>query len=119
MATHHLLAAAVSALSLVCAATYADTQTPIGATSQLVRFDDLNLAQKSDVSRLFNRVSVAADKVCGTRSLASHYNKMAVYEACYKDTVANVVAHIDRPELTAYVEQNSADSTSRKLIAQQ
>src|SRR5277367_417650 len=116
---HNLLGAAVSALSLACAAAYADTPPLIGSPSQQVRFDDLNLNQPRDVSRLFDRVSSAADKVCGTRSFASHYNKVAAYEICYKDTVASVVAHLNRPSVTDYFQQRSADWASLKLIARQ
>ena len=115
---HNLLGAAVSALSLACAAAYADAP-PIGSPSQLVRFDDLNLAQPRDVAQLFNRVSSAADKVCGTRSFASHYNKIADYEICYKDTVASALAHIGRPSVTSYFQQRSSDLALRKLVAQQ
>jgi UrcA family protein len=114
---HNLLGAAVSALSLACAAAYADTPPLIGSHLELVRFNDLNLDQPRDVTRLFNRVSSAADKVCGTRSFAGHYNKIADYEICYKYTVASAVAHIDRPSVTAYFQQRSSDL--RQLIAQQ
>ena len=65
--------------------------TSDGSHFELVRFNDLNLDQPRDVARL-DRVSSAADKVCGTRSFAAHYNKMAEYEICYKDTVASAVA---------------------------
>jgi UrcA family protein len=114
---HNLLGAAVSVLSLAGAAAYADTPPVIGS-HELVRFNDLNLDQPRDVARLFNRVNSAADKVCGTRSFAAHYNKIANYEICFKDTVASAVAHIDRPSVTAYFQQRSSDSL-RKLIAQQ
>ena len=114
----NLLGAAVAVLSLACAAAYADT-APIGSRLELVRFNDLNLDQPRDVARLFDRVSSAADKVCGTRSFAGHYNKMADYEICYRDTVASTVAHIGHPSVTAYFQQRSSDLAERKLIAQQ
>jgi UrcA family protein len=109
---HNLLGAAVSVLSLACAAASADTPPVIGSHFELVRFNDLNLDQPRDVARLFNRVSSAADKVCGTRSFAAHYKKIADYEICYKDTVASAVARIDRPSLTAYFQQRSSDLAS-------
>ncbi len=114
-----LLGAAVSVLSLACVAAHADTPPLIGSHLELVRYNDLNLDQPRDVARLYDRVSSAADKVCGTRSFASHYKKIADYEICYKETVASAVAHIDRPSVTTYFEQRSADWASRKLIAQQ
>jgi UrcA family protein len=122
---HKLLGAAVSILSLTCAAAYADT-TPyaetmlvIGSHSQVVRFNDLNLDQLRDLARLFNRVSSAADGVCGPRSFAGHYNKTADYEICYSDAIARAVSHIDRPSVTAYFQQRNSGWASRKLIAQQ
>ena len=116
---HKLLGAAASVLSLACAAAYAGTPPLIGSPLELVRFNDLNLDQPRDVARLFNRVSSAAEKVCGTRSFAGHYNKLADYEICFKDTVASTVAHIDRPSVTAYFQQRSSEWALRKLIAQQ
>jgi UrcA family protein len=116
---HKLLGAAASVLSLTCAAAYADTAPLIGPRSQVVRFSDLNLGQPRDVARLFNRITLAADRVCGSRSFAGFYNKSADYESCYSDTIARVVAQIDRPSVTAYFQQRSSDRASRKLIAQQ
>ncbi len=116
---HKLLGAAVSVLSLACAVAHADTPPLIGSHLELVRYSDLNLDQPRDVARLYDRVSSAADKVCGTRSFASHYKKIADYEICFKETVASAVAHIDRPSVTSYFEQRSSDWASRKLIAQQ
>jgi UrcA family protein len=116
---HQLFGAAVLVLSLACAAAYADTTPQIGPHSQVVRVADLNLDQPRDVARLFNRVTSAADRVCGPRSFAGLYNKTADYESCYSDTIARVVAHIDRPSVTAYFQQRSSGWASRKLIAQQ
>jgi UrcA family protein len=122
---HQLVGAAISLLSLACTAAYADS-TPnadatrqIGLHSQVVRFDDLNLDQPRDLARLFNRVSSAADRVCGPRSFAGFYHKTADYEFCYSDTIARAVANIDRPSVTAYFEQRSSNWASRKLIARQ
>jgi UrcA family protein len=122
---HKLLGAAVSILSLTCATAFADS-TPaadstlvIGSHSQIVRFHDLNLDQPRDLARLYNRVSSAADGVCGPRSFAGYYNKTADYEICYTDTMARAVAYIDRPTVTAYFQQRSSGWSARKLIAKQ
>jgi UrcA family protein len=116
---HKLVGAAVWVLSLTWAAAYADTTPPIRSHSLLVRFRDLNLDQQRDLARLFERVSSAADKVCGPRSFAGSYNKTADYESCYSDTIARAVADIDRPSVTAYFQQRSSEWASQKLIAQQ
>jgi UrcA family protein len=119
---HKSLGAAVAVLSLACAAAYADSAPntdAIGSHARVVRFNDLNLDQPRDLVRLFNRVSSAADRVCGSRSFAGSYNKTADYESCYSDAIARAVAHIDRPSVTAYFRQRSPDWVSRNLIAQQ
>ena len=118
---HKLLGAAVSVLSLACAAAHADSTLYsvstrlIGSHSEVVHFSDLNLDQVRDVARLFNRIALAADRVCGPRSFGGYYIKTADYESCNSDAIARAVAHIDRPSVTTYFQQRSADSASRKL----
>jgi UrcA family protein len=108
---HKLLGASVLILSISGAAAYADPTSHTVATSlvaphsEVVRFDDLNLDQPRGLARLFNRVSSAADRVCGPRSFAGLYNKTADYESCYSDTIAHAVTYIDRPSVTAYFRQ--------------
>jgi UrcA family protein len=122
---HKFLGAAVSILSLTCAAAHADstanadTTLLMGPHAQVVRFHDLNLEQPRDLARLFNRVSAAADGVCGPRSFAGLYNKTADYESCYSDAVARAVAHIDRPSVTQYFQQRTASVATRRILAQQ
>lgn len=119
MAIAQKLLGAALVLSLACAAANADTTPGLASHSQVVRFTDLNLDRPRDVVRLYNRVTSAADRVCGSRSFAGSYNKTADYESCYSDTLARAVAHIDRPSVTSYFQQRSPDWASRKLIAQQ
>lgn len=114
------LGAAVSVLSLASAAAYADSAPNVGTTvaggspASVVRFSDLNLNQPRDVARLVNRISAAANNVCGPRSFGGFF-PTADYKACYSDAVARAVARIDRPLVSAYFQQNGADSVSRKL----
>ena len=87
---------------------------------QVVGYKDLNLDQPRDMARLFNRISSAADRVCGPRSFGGFPNKTADYESCFSDAIARAVAHIDRPSVTAYFQQRSAESESHGFaIAQQ
>jgi UrcA family protein len=117
--SNNLYRAAIWTLTLACAAANADTLPLIGSPVELVRFNDLNLDQPRDVSKLLKRVGAAADRVCGTHSFAARYNRNADYDICYRDTVASVVAHIDRPSVTVFFQQRRPDWASRKLIAQQ
>jgi UrcA family protein len=112
---------AVSVIALACAAAYADSPSTVGfQRSSLVHYSDLNLNQPRDVVRLYTRITVAADKLCGPRSLTGSYYKSADYASCYTDTVAAAVARVDQPSLSAYFRQRSAQPVSRMVtIAQQ
>ena len=111
-----LRGAALSAISLVCAAAYADPP-PVESHSSIVHYRGFNLDRPRDVARLYYRITVAADRVCGPRSLTGSYYKRADYEACYADAVAQAVGDVDQPRLTAYYQQRWKEL--RKVIAQQ
>ena len=112
---------AVSVIALACAAAYADSPSTVGfQRSSLVHYSDLNLNQPRDVVRLYTRITVAADKLCGPRSLTGAYYKAADYASCYSDTVAQAVARVDNPSLSAYLRQRSPEPASREIsIARQ
>jgi UrcA family protein len=93
-----LTVAALSVMSL--AGAYA--AVPVASHSSIVRYDDLNLDRARDVAKLYNRVTLAADRVCGPRSLTGSYYKSAIYQTCYTETVAEAIARIDRPSVTSY-----------------
>jgi UrcA family protein len=112
------LGAAVSAISLGCAGAYADSAPNSASSSLTVRIADLNLNQPRDIARLYTRISSAADKVCGPRSVGGFNLTSADYLSCYSDAVAQAVAHLDRPAVTAYYRVRSAESAGRdaKLV---
>ena len=103
----------ISILSLACAAAYADAQLE---HSSLVRYSDLNLQRPSDVARLYDRIAIAADQVCGPRSLTGSYSKSAIYTNCYDDAVAQAVARVNQAPLTEYYEQR-VQHASQQLAA--
>jgi UrcA family protein len=114
-----LTGAAVSVISLACVGAYADSP-PVETHSSTVHFRDLNLNRPQDVAKLYTRITVAADRVCGPRSLTGSNYKTADYESCYGDAVAQAVAHIDRAPVTSYYRQRWAEPISPKAtIAQQ
>src|ERR1700722_18828450 len=88
---------AVSFVSLACANAYAASPT--------VHFKDLDLNRSHDVAKLYNRIAIAADRVCGPRSLTGSHYKIADYESCYADAIAQAVAHIDQTSVTSYYRQ--------------
>lgn len=114
-----LTGAAVSFIALTGAAAYADSPPAVGFQhTSIVRFEDLNLSRPRDVARLYNRITLGADKVCGPRSLTGSYSKSAIYASCYAETVAEAVARVDQPALTAYFRQRAEPALRPATIAQ-
>lgn len=116
-----LAGAAAAVLSFACAAAYADSPAVGGLQqSSVVRFGDLNLNRPQDVVKLYNRITLVADKLCGPRSLSGLYVKWADYASCYAETVSRTVAHVDHPALNAYYQQQMPQPAVRAIaIAQQ
>ena len=110
-----------SVVFLACGTAYAQSPSAVGfQRSSPVHYSDLNLDRPQDVARLYTRISLAADKLCGPRSLTGIHYKWADYTSCYKDTVAQAVARVDRPALSAYFRQQSPEPVSREVsVAQQ
>jgi UrcA family protein len=109
--------AAASVMSLACAGSYADTGAPIEFNhSMVVRYTDLDLSHSRDVARLYARISLAADKLCGPRSLTGAHAKSAIYTSCYADAVGQAVADVNHPALTTYYLQRSPHAVA---VAQQ
>ena len=118
-ATKLLTGAAVSVISLAWAAAYADAP-PVETHSSTVHFRDLDLNRPHDVAKLYKRITVAADRVCGPRSLTGSHYKTADYNSCYTDAVAQAVAHVDEPSVTSYYRERRVEPVSPKpAIAQQ
>ncbi|HTX24482.1 MAG TPA: UrcA family protein [Steroidobacteraceae bacterium] len=109
----------VSVLLLACAAAYADSPPSVAFQhASLVRFTDLSLDRPGDVAKLYERITAAADKVCGPRSLTGSYSKSGVYASCYADAVSQAVARVNHPALTAYYEQRTPSPARALAIAQ-
>jgi UrcA family protein len=114
--TKLLNGAAVSVVSLACAAAYAQSPSRVGfERSSQVQYSDLNLSQHRDVAKLYTRILFAADQVCGPRSLTGIHYKWADYTSCYNDTVAQTVARVGNSSLSVYFQQQSPQLVSANL----
>jgi UrcA family protein len=76
--------------------------------SVTVRYQDLNLDRPVDVAKLYHRIALAADNLCGPRLLTGSRLPEAQYQRCFADAVAQAVARVDRPALNAYHQQQLA-----------
>jgi UrcA family protein len=112
------MGAAVSIISLVGAVALAEVPPTGFDHSSTVRFADLDLNRPHDVAKLYSRITLAADKVCGPRSLVEASSKRADYQSCYQDTVAQTIAQIHQPSLSAYYRQQSRAVSGEIALAQ-
>jgi UrcA family protein len=108
-----LTCAAVSVISLVCGAAYADSSS-VEVHSSIVHYKNLNLNRPHDVAKLYKRITVAADRVCAPRSLTGSFYMTTEYESCYADAVAQAVARVDEPSVTTYYRERWVGPISRK-----
>jgi len=78
----------------------ADLDPAFAAKSQVVAYDDLNLANPKGVQWLYERIASAARAVCDSgngRSLVS----VAYHRACVAETIEHAVNAVGSPQLTA------------------
>jgi len=118
-----LSVAAASVLAMACAAARAD-DTPVvvhasPSSSMVVSIRDLDLQRSGDVERLYSRLNIAADQVCGTRAFNVFYYTYPRYRACVDNAVQKAVAQIHQPGLTAFSRQQPASSREGTLLASQ
>ena len=105
--THTLISGVVALL--VCAGEgalfAADTSGSELQHSVRVRYADLKLDRPADVATLYHRIAFAAESACGPRLLTGSHLPTRSYERCFTAAVAQAVARVDRPALSAYHQQ--------------
>jgi UrcA family protein len=90
------LFALLSLTSVVATASNSDASVP----TYKVNFDDLDLSTAAGNERLYRRIRTAAESVCRT-SEGRRLADIARHKSCMEDAVADAVAKIDKPTLTA------------------
>ena len=101
--THVLRHAALTLLVIAAPAiSHADSSAAAQARSMAVRYNDLSLDRPADVRTLYRRITVAADRVCGPREVIGSRLTSPSYQHCYDTAVAQAVAAVASPALSAY-----------------
>jgi UrcA family protein len=100
-----LAGTAILGLLVTNAAHSADWTEPKSVT---VEFADLDLSRADGTARLFNRIKLAARKVCGGSYVDRLQEKKKQRAACIEFALSDAVARVDRPELTQYVASQSS-----------
>jgi UrcA family protein len=65
-----------------------------------VHYSDLNLDRQADAVKLYGRIERAAGHVCRTRA-QPHAQIQAALRKCMQESIANAVARVGHPNLTA------------------
>lgn len=94
------LAAAGLALGATPCPAAADLDPAHAARSQVVPYDDLNLANPRGVQALYERITSAARAVCDIGNLHS-FALLEYRRACVAQAVEHAVDAVARPQLTA------------------
>jgi UrcA family protein len=82
-----------------------------------VRASDLDLASEQGVAVLYWRLRIAADSVCGPSLNTGSRFPPSDYVACVRRALADAVARIDRPKLTAYYARKQGHAPAQPLAA--
>jgi UrcA family protein len=81
-------------------------------TQVTVGYSDLDLSKPAGAQTLYQRIKSAAAQVCGSRGHYTRLESRKLWRDCYDGAVANAVAQIDRPSLTA-LHKEAADRAAR------
>lgn len=70
--------------------------------AETVAFSDLDISSVDDAKVLYDRLKRAARRVCGVESLrlAGTVRILSEQRKCYRETLQNVVASLDEPQLS-------------------
>ena len=95
-----VLALALSGASLLSSGAVA-ADVPDDVPSVTVLYGDLNLERTEGVTALYVRLRTAAVVVCRSRERGGPFTQLITH-ACIQKALANAVAKVDNPTLTAY-----------------
>jgi UrcA family protein len=108
---------AVAVLSIASSALYADNALDGIRRSTTVHYADLNLNHPAGVAALYRRITVAANRLCGQRTLTGSFYAVPDYTRCCDKAVASAVARVDLPQLSAYYHAHAPRSGSQEIAS--
>jgi UrcA family protein len=93
--------AGIAALALsTCLVAYSASAEP-KVKAQTVSYADLDLSKSAGAQTLYKRIKAAARHVCGPVDNYTFVTPSRAFRKCYDQALADAVAQIDRPSLTA------------------
>ena len=103
-------------LSLLYAAQAPAAGPADGLRSETVSFRDLNINTIEGATTLFQRIKGAARSVCGSFD-GRRLDEWQAYNGCYKHAVAQAVANVNSPLLTAVYNGGKPSQTATAMLA--
>jgi UrcA family protein len=106
--------AALTSIACLAGAAQAPAADPGTQRSVTVSFRDLNLSTIEGATALYLRIKRAANSVCDDGSTAglAHYRE---WKSCYQAAIADAVAKVNSPLLTAVSQGKSRDAMTAML----
>ena len=106
--------AAFTSITCLLGATQAPAADPSGARSVTVSYRDLNLATIEGATALYLRIKHAANSVCDEPGVGiAHFQE---WKSCYQAAIADAVAKVNSPLLTAASSGKSKESTATAML---
>jgi UrcA family protein len=102
------LALATLALAAIEASAASTAATADGI---VVKYSEQEISTDADAERLYRKIKSASRKACGLHGGFLNLNERTRAQACYDETLAEVVRKINRPQLTA-LHDSKADKVS-------
>ena len=100
-----LCGVAVSAISLVSVAAFADQPQLTQTQTIVVRYSSASLDRDRGVAHLYERIHRAANWACGEPMMTGSLYAATDYARCVAAAVEHAVGNIDNGALTAYYQQ--------------
>ncbi len=99
--TKRLTRAGIAAFAVcTCLVAYSASAEP-RVKSQTVSYADLDLSKAAGAQTLYKRIKAAARQVCGPADRYTYLTPNKAFSKCFEAAVADAVARVDRPSLTA------------------
>jgi len=98
-----------------CGAAHAHDSMRVLLHSEAVNFSDLDVTTLQGVQVLFKRMSDAASRVCSDPQLGSGPDSRQAYVQCVNNAMADAIATLDKPTLTALAAKHGIHPTKGTL----
>ena len=99
--TKRLTRAGIAAFAVCTSLIAFNASAEAKVKTQSVSYADLDLSKPAVAQTLYKRIKAAARHVCGPVDNYTFVTPSKAFRQCYEQAIADAVAQVDRPSLTA------------------